>query len=116
MNFFVDQGPVALLAGFILFHVLADFPLQGAYLSKQKCRCSAENRGDWIVALSAHCIIQAGGVWFVSGSLVYAAVELVLHALIDTGKCQGRYGLAMDQILHIASKIVYVIIIIAFPW
>lgn len=111
MNLLLQQGPLALFAAFVVIHALADFPLQGDYLAKQKNRKSASSRSDWIIALAAHCVIHAGGVWLVSGSLIFAGVELVLHALIDLGKGEEKYGLATDQILHLACKLGYALVL-----
>lgn len=105
---FVQQGAPALMAAFVLGHVLADFPLQGEYLARQKNRALADSTESWIVALSAHSIIHAGAVWLISGSLVFAGIELLLHATIDTAKCQNRIGYATDQLLHLACKALYV--------
>lgn len=107
MSELIQQGPLALFAAFVVVHALADFPLQGEYLATQKTRATASSGSDWIIALAAHCVIQAGGVWLVSGSLAYAAVELVLHAVIDLGKGEGKYGIATDQALHLACKLGY---------
>lgn len=115
MSYFVEHGPPALIAGFVIMHALADFPLQGDYIAKQKCRKQADNLSVWIVALSAHSVIHAGGVWLVSGSLAFALAELVLHALIDVCKGEGKFGLIADQLLHLACKVVYVVLL-AFGW
>lgn len=88
-------------------HALADFPLQGEYLAKQKSRRQADSPGVWIIALSAHCAIHAGGVWLVSGSLAFGAVEGFLHFLIDLGKGEGKFGFVTDQILHMGCKLAY---------
>ena len=111
MSILAQQGPLALFAAFVVAHALADFPLQGDYLARQKSRMQATSRSEWIVALSAHCAIHAGGVWLVSGSLAFAAVELVLHGLIDLGKGENKYGLATDQILHLSCKLAYALIL-----
>ena len=52
---------MALFAAFVVMHALADFPLQGAYLAQQKAHRTATGRSEWIVALTAHGVIQAGG-------------------------------------------------------
>ncbi len=96
-------------------HALADFPLQGAFLAKQKVRKQADNTSVWIVALSAHSVIQAGGVWLISGSLLFGFVELILHALIDLAKGEGKFGLIPDQLLHLACKVVYVVLL-CYGW
>ena len=111
MSWFLQQGPLALFAGFVVVHALADFPLQGTYLALQKSRKLADSRSDWITALCAHCIIHAGGVWLVSGSLAFAAAELILHGLIDLGKGEEKYGVAADQILHLICKLAYVLLL-----
>lgn len=92
-------------------HVLADFPLQGDYIAKQKARRQADSDSVWIIALTAHCVIHAGGVWLVSGSLLLGGVELILHALIDIGKGEEKFGLVADQLLHLACKLAYCLVL-----
>lgn len=101
-----------MFAAFVVVHALADFPLQGSYLALHKVRSQKGASGEWIVALSAHSVIHAGGVWLVSGSLGFAAAELVVHCLIDLGKGEGKYGLITDQLLHLGCKLVYVILLV----
>lgn len=112
MNGLLQQGPLALFAAFAVLHFVADFPLQGDYLARHKVRSNAGGVADWLVALCAHSAIQAGGVWLVSGSPVFAAVEFVLHGVIDIAKGEGRFGLIADQLLHLACKLGYVLVII----
>lgn len=105
------QNPLAVFLALAVSHALADFPLQGGYLAEQKARQSANTRGEWIIALCAHSLIHAGGVWLVTGSMALGATELVLHALIDLGKGERRFGLVTDQILHLACKLAYTVLI-----
>jgi hypothetical protein len=112
MTFLIEQGPLAVFAAFLVMHALADYPLQGDFLANQKARDQADSREVWIVALCAHSVIHAGGVWLVSGSLVYGVVEFVLHALIDLGKGEKKFGLMTDQLLHLGCKVVYAILLI----
>ncbi len=100
------------MAAMVVAHTVADFPLQGAYLAKQKVRSQANSFSEWIVALSAHSIIQAGAVWLVTGSLIFGMVELVLHGLIDFAKGQGKFGILTDQLLHILCKVAYAIVLV----
>lgn len=93
----------------IIAHALADYPLQSAYMAKQKDRDLADSPSEWAVAMIAHCVIHAGGVWLVTGSLYLGLAEFVLHALIDVGKGRKYYGLVVDQILHLLCKLGYVI-------
>jgi len=110
----------AILFALLIGHALADYPLQGAFLAKAKDRHSdsgamfAESvppKGLWIHALTAHSLVHAGSVWIVTGSVVLALVELVLHWIIDFAKCEGWTGFTTDQMLHVLCKIGYAAVI-----
>lgn len=101
-------------------HAFADFPLQGDFLSKGKNRHVeppqlADGKGSpkdlWIYLMTAHCLIHAGFVWVITGSVVFALAEMVAHWIIDALKCEGRTSFALDQWLHLATKLVFVLII-----
>lgn len=113
MSLVSPQDPFAVFFALAIFHALADFPLQGEYLAKQKVRTGAAATVDWLVALTAHSLIHAGAVWLVTGSILLGLCELFLHALIDFGKGERRYGLLVDQLLHLACKAGYVAVIYA---
>lgn len=110
----LTQDPFSLFFGLLVIHTLADFPLQGDYLARQKVRTLATCKTDWLVALSAHSIIHAGGVWLMTGSLVFGLAELALHGLIDFAKGEGKFGIVTDQSLHLLCKLVYVLIIFGY--
>ena len=65
--------------------------------------------------MSAHCLIHAGFVWAISGYVVFALAEFVLHWSIDAAKCEGRTSFATDQWLHILTKAGYVAVL-WFGW
>jgi hypothetical protein len=90
-----------------VFHALADFPLQGDYLARQKVRSTADGTSEWLVALTAHSLIHAGAVWLVTGSKLLGLAELILHALIDAAKGRGAFSHLTDQLLHLGCKLVY---------
>ena len=97
-------------------HAIADFPLQGDFLSRGKNRhLSPPKLADgsppkrmWMYLMSAHALTHAGFVWLITGNGLLAFMEFVLHSLIDMMKCDGRTGFESDQWLHIATKAVYV--------
>lgn len=111
MTILLQSGPLALFFAFAISHALADFPLQGDYLARVKQRRKADNLSEWFIALTAHSLIHAGGVWLITGSVTLAAIELLLHWLIDFGKGEGYYGYVADQVLHLSCKVVYVILL-----
>jgi hypothetical protein len=94
-----------------VMHALADFPLQGDYLARQKVRTTADGTAEWLVALFAHSLIHAGTVWLVTGSKLLGLAELALHALIDASKGRGAFGHLTDQLLHLGCKAAYALIL-----
>jgi hypothetical protein len=44
----------------------------------------------------------------ITGQPLLGLAEWGLHALIDRGKCQGRYGINTDQALHLLCKLLWV--------
>ncbi|MEM7602409.1 MAG: DUF3307 domain-containing protein [Verrucomicrobiota bacterium] len=111
---------LVLLFALVIGHAFADFPLQGDFLSRGKNRHIeppklADGRSSpphlWVYLMGAHCLIQAGFVWLITGYVVFALAELALHWVIDVLKCDGRTSFAMDQWLHVICKVIYVVII-----
>ena len=120
-------GPVDALALFfalVIGHAFADFPLQGDFLSHGKNRHNkppqladgSENapKALWAYLMSAHCLIHAGFVWVITGSVAFAVAEFILHWIIDVFKCEGKTSFAVDQGLHVATKAVFVLIVWLF--
>lgn len=88
----------------LVWHSLADYPLQGDFLAKAKSRANPIPGVPWFQALGAHALIHAGGVMALTGSMVLGLCELVAHALIDDAKCMGRLSFNQDQALHVLCK------------
>lgn len=93
-----------LLAG----HAVADYPMQGAFLSAAKSRFSPMAGVPWYQPMFAHCLIQGGMVGIITGSLLLGVMEFCAHWLIDDLKCGKRIGFNVDQLLHILCKVVWV--------
>jgi hypothetical protein len=94
----------------LFWHALADYPLQGDFLSRAKRRDGVPGF-PWYQALFWHSAIHAGGVVVITGSLWMGLVELVAHGMIDYGKCQQRFGINVDQALHVATKVVIILLL-----
>ncbi|MCG8601237.1 MAG: DUF3307 domain-containing protein [Verrucomicrobiales bacterium] len=108
---------LALLFALIIGHAFADFPLQGDFLSRGKNRHTEPPKladgksspGDlWVYLMTAHCLIHAGFVWVLTGSIFFGVAELILHWTIDALKCEGKTSFAVDQWLHVLCKVVFV--------
>lgn len=90
----------------LIGHAVADYPLQGDWLSKAKNPALHLVSGQtiWPLALLSHAAIHAGAVKLATGSWALAACEFVAHALIDFWKCRGGLTYNGDQILHVLCK------------
>ncbi|MEZ0251840.1 MAG: DUF3307 domain-containing protein [Methylobacteriaceae bacterium] len=93
----------------LIGHALADYPLQGDWLSKAKNHTLSLIPGEaiWLGALVSHAAINAGAVKLATGSWLLAGCEFVAHALIDHAKCAGRLSYNVDQGLHVVCKLAW---------
>jgi hypothetical protein len=98
---------LTLLFLLVFAHMLADYPLQGPFLSEAKNRHTKVGSEFWPHALAAHAIIHGGMVLLLTGSMLLALGETVLHAYIDFAKCEQRISLNTDQALHLACKVAW---------
>lgn len=91
----------------VIIHFLLDFPLQGDFTAKAKNHLNPIPNVPWQWPMIAHCAIQAGGVWFVTGRLGLAVIEFILHFAIDYSKNAGIIDFSQDQLLHLFCKALY---------
>lgn len=96
-------------------HALADYPLQGDFLSKAKNRTAPIPGVPWYQALGAHAIIHGAAVAFITKSPALGIAEAVVHAVTDDLKCRGKLSFDQDQAIHIASKAVWATIVALQP-
>ena len=106
----------ALLIFLLVFaHYLADFPLQGDFLSRAK-NCTAPIPGvPWQWAMSAHVTIHAGFVFLITNRPDIAMAEALVHGIIDDQKCKGRITFSQDQALHILFKVIWAALVVWGP-
>ena len=112
-------GALWLFLALAIGHAVADFPLQGVFLSETKNRNqklsqdlnTKSPQGVWIQAMSAHSLLHCGAVWLITGSVLLGLVEFFLHWIIDFAKCENWAGFNADQFLQYGCKIIYVALI-----
>ncbi len=104
---------LALFAALVVGHAVADYPLQGDFLSKAKNRAAAIPGVPWYQALGAHTVMHGGMVWALTGLLWLGILEAVAHAVIDDAKCTGKLSFNQDQALHLACKALWAFIAVA---
>lgn len=102
--------------GLLVFaHVVADYPLQGEFLSRAKNRHAPVPDVPWYQALAAHGVIHGGAVGWITGSIVLAVLETLSHMLIDDLKCGHRISYNLDQALHVACKVLWLALLLLMP-
>lgn len=102
-------GEVILFFKLAIGHFLCDYPLQGDFLAMAKNHRKPIPGVPFYSALLAHAAIQAGMVWFLTGSVSLGFAELFAHAVIDHLKCDERISFTQDQIAHLGCKLAYVV-------
>lgn len=93
---------------------MADFPLQGDFLAKAKNHKTAIPGIPWWLCLWAHTVICGAGVALVTNPL-FGLTEMAIHFGVDWCKNEGLFGqgdraFVIDQLIHIACRLVYAII------
>jgi len=99
--------PIQMMLAMFVAHALCDYPLQGDFLARAKNPVAPIPGVPWAWAMSAHCAIHAGAVGAITGSVVLAVIEFVLHFHFDNMKCRGRITFSGDQGLHLLTKAIF---------
>ena len=99
---------MSIFVALIMSHAIADFPLQSDFMAKNKVQGSGI---FWPYVLGAHALTHGAGVWMVTGSMWAGLAETGAHWVIDYWKGEKLYGLHVDQALHVACKVLWVVMI-----
>lgn len=94
----------------LVCHSLADYPLQGPFLSEAKNPNTEVGKVFWPYALSSHALIHGGFVFMITGSLILGLLETVIHAVTDWYKCKNKISLFTDQAIHYGCKVVWAVL------
>jgi hypothetical protein len=97
---------ITLLVLLLVWHALADYPLQGDYLARMKNPNTPATAFDppWWLFLGTHALLLTGSLWL-------ALAEFLAHAAIDWAKCEGRISFVADQLLHVACKVAWALLL-----
>lgn len=109
-----SYGPFALLFVLIAWHAIADFALQNDFVAKAKNPETPVPGISWPAVLLAHSLIHAFGVFLFTDMLTLAVIETASHFLIDYEKCRRRITFIQDQLLHVACKVLYVVMYVLY--
>lgn len=102
----------------VVGHAVADYPLQGDFLSRAKNRFAPVAGAPWYQAMGAHAAIHGGAVGIITGNVALGLCEFLLHWRIDDAKCKGAISYNQDQALHVACKVIWATLfyIGSHPW
>lgn len=106
---------IMVLIWLIVSHYLCDYVFQTDAIATGKNRNidKAKFGVQWWHWLNAHSFTHGLGVGLVTylfTSNLYLAtitlcVESIMHWWVDFGKCEGKFDLNLDQLLHIICKV-----------
>ena len=102
-----------LLAVLVMGHLVGDFVLQSDRMAVEKYPGSDVTL-PWPYWLTAHSACHGLLAAWITGIPALGVAEWVAHWLIDHGKCRNLFNLAIDQALHIISKVIWVVMIVKF--
>jgi len=92
----------------LIAHAFTDFSLQSEMMNKYKAIVTDEEKfvvANWIHWLLAHSLVNAGGVWLVTGNYIYGFIEFIVHFFVDLMKVKNVISPDVDQIIHIFTKV-----------
>jgi hypothetical protein len=101
---------IALFCFLLLGHYLMDYPLQGPFIAQGKNPFDPIPHIPWYQIMFAHTFMHAMAVYVILGVWWIAALELVIHFATDYFKCKGELTFNQDQSIHMACKIVWVLL------
>ena len=94
-------------------HALADFAFQSEAMARGKHRSyrapppDTEHFPHWFYWLTSHSLIHGGAVALITGVWWLGVAETVLHWFVDYAKCEDWIGFHTDQGIHVASKVLW---------
>ena len=93
-------------------HALSDYVWQPDYMARLKrpnegTPTERARYGPWQWWMIAHGLINGILVSIVTGSAWLGWLETIFHSLVDIAKCKDRISRNTDQVLHLASKLVW---------
>ena len=103
---------IELFITLVALHLIADYPLQpeAIALGMNRLLDKARFGVNWWYWMAAHAATHGFAVAVATGSVWLGVAECLAHFAIDSGKCAKKYGLHIDQMLHVLCKIVWVLI------
>lgn len=102
----MTPGPLMLIA-LLGAHFYFDYAGQGDFMAKAKNLVTPIPGVPWWTVMLAHAGIHGAAVGLITGHWMFAVGETAAHSQIDIAKCRGQISFNVDQVAHIACKLVW---------
>jgi hypothetical protein len=102
---------VSLFIALLMGHAVADYALQSDWMAKHKNRHVAPSfepgTTTWPLVLAAHALVNGALVYSITGVVWLGVAETLAHGAIDFYRCESKYGIYPDQVMHILCKLAW---------
>ncbi|AEH03652.1 membrane protein [Pseudomonas phage PhiPA3] len=92
-------------------HAVCDYALQNDFMAMAKNHTTELGKIYWKFVLPSHGLIHGGWVYFATGSIAFGVLETIIHCITDYLKCGNKISFNTDQWIHIACKVLWVILV-----
>ena len=102
----------------VFFKLLIAHSICDVFLQSERMEVRKTSRGGkkhWFYWMSAHSLLNGLGVWIATGVMVLGIVETLAHFSIDYLKSEKVYGVHVDQLLHLGTKLAWLTAILLLP-
>lgn len=96
-----------MLIALIGAHCFFDYAGQGDFMAKAKNRVQPIPGVPFWQPLTAHAAVHGAAVALITGIWWLFLAEAAIHWLTDDAKCRGRISYNVDQLIHIACKVLW---------
>ena len=91
----------------LLGHRLADYPIEGDFLTRGKANLTAQEIKKWPMELTIHSFIHGITVGLLTASTLLGVFEFVIHWIVDYIKFNGYFDVDTDQFIHVMCKVLW---------
>lgn len=94
-------------------HAITDYVLQPEWMGRHKgafLEPPHPSYGPWWWSMSAHGLVNAAGVLYITQNVWLSMGEWVVHCVLDIQKQQRKLSATEDQIGHLLSKLAWALL------
>lgn len=98
----------------VVAHAAFDYALQGDTVALNKnpnAKTLLQNSVPWFYWMASHALMHGGAVCIITGSVYLGMAEVIAHFIIDYCKCMKMFTIHIDQLLHVACKIIWLVVL-----